>query len=243
MLRSAGYYSRYAALRSLLMQFLALGLGGGGTASPAQQPPAQQPPAPGPQPSQQAEQPAGQQPAPPATLQQEQQQPGLQQQAAPMQAPKRQVVVLGAGYDTTYFQLASEGIYADKYIELDFRQARPLRLPLPSCGIARAPASWQSGWLPQHASGWGGWGAAVACSCGVGWSLCMAPHGLCVDTRVYMCNAEEKRLKCVLPCLRLCCLQVAQKKAAAIQQLPELLACIGGPAAAASISPGRGRAV
>ncbi|EFN56319.1 hypothetical protein CHLNCDRAFT_22266 [Chlorella variabilis] len=53
-------------------------------------------------------------------------------------APKRQVVVLGAGYDTTYFQLASEGIYADKYIELDFRQARPLRLPLPSCGIAQA---------------------------------------------------------------------------------------------------------
>ena len=32
--------------------------------------------------------------------------------------------------------------------------------------------------------------------------------------------------------------QVAQKKAAAIQQLPDLLACLGGPEAASCISPG-----
>ncbi len=44
---------------------------------------------------------------------------------------------------------------------------------------------------------------------------------------------------CRLRCAVLCCAaQVTQKKAAAIQQLPELLACVGGADAASSVDPG-----
>ncbi|KAL4448570.1 hypothetical protein ABPG75_005789 [Micractinium tetrahymenae] len=148
-----GYYSRYAALRSLLLQFLALGLPGssGGSGKPPNGG-QEGTPQPGSQPSTQ----------PPAESSQRAtegaQQPPQAQQQAQQQGPRRprQVLVLGAGYDTTFFQLAAEGVRADKYVELDF-------------------------------------------------------------------------------------LQVTQKKAAAIQQLPDLLACLGGPEAASSISPDDGR--
>ena len=63
---TAGYYARYAALRSLLLRFLA---GAGSVAGGAQ------------------------------------------------------VLALGAGYDTSFFQLALEGIAPAKYVELDFAQA------------------------------------------------------------------------------------------------------------------------
>lgn len=32
------------------------------------------------------------------------------------------MLVLGAGYDTAFFQLAAEGVRADKYVEIDFLQ-------------------------------------------------------------------------------------------------------------------------
>ncbi|PRW45066.1 tRNA wybutosine-synthesizing 4 [Chlorella sorokiniana] len=192
-----GYYSRYAALRNLLLQFLAVGkqgngssngssghsgsssdgssgsLAGGSAAQPASQAagnPAEQPAQSTGQQQQQQQQPAdpppaaagqagSQQPSSAAQQQADGQQPqgsGPQQQGeAPL---RRQVLVLGAGYDTAYFQLAAAGIRADKYIEVDF-------------------------------------------------------------------------------------LQVTQKKAAAIQQLPDLLELIGGPDAASSISPEEGRIV
>jgi hypothetical protein len=133
----AGYYSRYAALRSLLMQFLAIGLGTSIDASIPHQPQQQQTAATAQEEGKHLEQLSIQQPDPLAAdkqgrhlLQQQQQgqQPQQQQQqqekAAPKPPLKRQVLVLGAGYDTTYFQLASEGIQADKYIEVDFRQVR-----------------------------------------------------------------------------------------------------------------------
>ncbi|KAL4857786.1 Leucine carboxyl methyltransferase 1 [Chlorella vulgaris] len=118
-----GYYSRYAALRSLLLQFLALGLSRPAKDTPSGASQSQQG-APGPkdsaadqlpQPVQQPE--AGSRKTEPQSQQQQQAQ---QRQAAPV---KRQVLVLGAGYDTTFFQLAKEGIQADKYVELDFKQA------------------------------------------------------------------------------------------------------------------------
>ena len=65
----AGYYSRYAALRSLLLQFLAAGAAEGHPA-----------------------------------------------------AQHKQVLSLGAGYDTTFFQLAKEGLGPAKYIEIDFEE-------------------------------------------------------------------------------------------------------------------------
>ncbi|KAI3426176.1 hypothetical protein D9Q98_008553 [Chlorella vulgaris] len=151
-----GYYSRYAALRSLLLQFLALGLSRPAKDTPSGAFQSQQGAA-GPkdsaadqvpQPAQQLE--AGSRKPEPQSQQQQQAQ---QRQAAP---GKRQVLVLGAGYDTTFFQLAKEGVQADKYVELDFKQ-------------------------------------------------------------------------------------VTAKKAAAIQQVPELLACIGGQQAVGSIDPGEGR--
>lgn len=120
---AAGYYSRYAALRSLLLQFLALGLSRPAKDTPSGAFQSQQGAA-GPkdsaadqvpQPAQQLE--AGSRKPEPQSQQQQQAQ---QRQAAP---GKRQVLVLGAGYDTTFFQLAKEGVQADKYVELDFKQA------------------------------------------------------------------------------------------------------------------------
>ncbi|PSC73349.1 tRNA wybutosine-synthesizing 4 [Micractinium conductrix] len=181
-----GYYSRYAALRGLLLQFLALGLGGsgaggGGTAkgsgrvapvaaaaaaaeaeaacSAAEeeetQPDREDPPAGEDQPSADA--------APSAEARQQQPQRADSPAAPPAQQQQqrrrcKQVLVLGAGYDTTYFQLAAEGVRAVKYIEVDFPQ-------------------------------------------------------------------------------------VTQKKAAAIQALPDLLACLGGPEVASCISAEEGRIV
>lgn len=171
-----GYYSRYAALRNLLLQFLALGAqqpdgsghGGSGSGSGGQpdgsaaQEPQQVVGAPSQQPQQPREQ---QQQQPHADVGQgDGSQPGSGSQAQPAAQQeggrplRKQVLVLGAGYDTAYFQLAADGIRADKYIEVDF-------------------------------------------------------------------------------------LQVTQKKAAAIQQLPDLLDLIGGPEAASSITPEEGRIV
>lgn len=70
----AGYYSRYAALRDLLLRFLAA------LAAPPSAP------------------------------------PGGQPQRA------RQVLSLGAGFDTAFFQLAKEGLAQERYIELDFKE-------------------------------------------------------------------------------------------------------------------------
>lgn len=137
---SAGYYSRYAALRSLLLQFLALGLhsggngggqgnggnGAGGSSSKGDAQPSQAQ-----QQQQHGEARAGQPDLSsgeqqPASGQQQHGQGQEQQQgpAAPPGGPplRRQVLVLGAGYDTAFFQLAAEGVRADKYVEVDFLQ-------------------------------------------------------------------------------------------------------------------------
>jgi len=41
---------------------------------------------------------------------------------------RMQVLVLGAGFDTSWFQLAAEGRAPHKYLELDFAEVSPLVL-------------------------------------------------------------------------------------------------------------------
>ena len=181
---AAGYYSRYAALRNLLLQFLALGAqqpdgsghGGSGSGSGGQTGgiTAQEPQQAVGTPSQQTQQPREQE-----QQQQQQQQPhadvgqgdgsqpgsGAQAQPAAWQEGggplRRQVLVLGAGYDTAYFQLAADGIRADKYIEVDFLQAsaseRGAAWCVADCSGSvprRAAHGWHpTGWL-AHGGTW-----------------------------------------------------------------------------------------
>ncbi len=240
----AGYYSRYAALRNLLLQFLALGVpqpggnggsgsggsGNGGKATGGSHPQqsAQAAGSQAMQPSGQQQQQQQQQPVdpPPAAAGQagaqqpssasQEQAAAQQQQEQEAQPPlRRQVLVLGAGYDTAYFQLAAAGIRADKYVEVDFLQA--------SWGAA-VVAGGQQGQVPKRFSPQQD-------------SPLLHPwiHRQC------MCWPVNSSLSCPLcgPTMHnTLLLQVAQKKAAAIQQLPDLLDLVGGQEAASSISPG-----
>ena len=218
----AGYYSRYAALRTLLLQFLALESGQGGSCrgAAAAAPPsgAEQAAAAA---AATAARPAGAAGAAPAANSPQQQGQQRQQQQGggaapppqhpheqlqdrqPAAAPPRrlkQVLVLGAGYDTAFFQLAAEG-GAGRLV----------------CGN-RLPAG---GWV-----GRGGCpGGTRGCKEEQGGAVLAPPQfGL---TRAWPPGPAAPPTA-----------QVAQKKAAAIRQLPDLLACVGGEATAASISPG-----
>ena len=116
---SAGYYARYAALRGLILQFLATGLAPAARHSNTAAPDAELGSACGGQPAAAgAAAAAAAAAAAPcehgaAPLEQE------QQQQQPLR--QRQVLSLGAGYDTAFFQLASEGLAPSKWVELDFQ--------------------------------------------------------------------------------------------------------------------------
>lgn len=95
---------------------------------PQQQQPAGEPRLDGQQPAQQPEAADGQ-PATGGHQQAARRAPQQAQQAQQAGRPRRQVLVLGAGYDTAFFQLAAEGVRADKYVEIDFLQVRPGMCP------------------------------------------------------------------------------------------------------------------
>jgi O-methyltransferase involved in polyketide biosynthesis len=98
MLRRSGYYARVAAIRQLVLQFLAAG------GAPGQPPP----------PKQARWVAAACRARTTLALR-------FSRRAAP-HAP--QIVSLGAGFDTTAFNLAAAGVAPARYIEVDFAEAR-----------------------------------------------------------------------------------------------------------------------
>jgi hypothetical protein len=126
--------------------------------------------------------------------------------------------VLGAGFDTAFFQMAAEGVGASKYIELDFLQARR------KISAAEAfPTGFSAAWLGSSAAATQP--APVFFQRGIERPLNLRSKQEHIYTPPHLSAAPRPLL------------QVTQKKAAAIQRVPELRACLGD-ADDASIQPG-----